>query len=90
MVEAYSSTCNHYDTIINNESFLTCIDCGLEIEQIFCHPDTHDNDSIISTPISWGTFGKQSSATLSALLTKARPTFPVFEFPAPPVKKNLE
>ena len=52
MVEAYSSTCNHYDTIINNESFLTCIDCGLEIEQIFCHPDTHDNDSIISTPIT--------------------------------------
>ena len=52
MVEAYSSTCNHYDTISNNESFLTCIDCGLEIEQIFCHPDTHDNDSIISTPIT--------------------------------------
>ena len=52
MVGPNSSTCNHYDTIINNDNFLTCIRCGLEIEQIFCHPDIYDNYSIISAPIT--------------------------------------
>ena len=51
MVIPYSSTCSHYDTIINNDSFLTCAACGLELEQIFCHPN-YDNDSDIFTPIT--------------------------------------
>ena len=41
----FSFTCNHYDTIINNDNFLTYITCGLEI-------DIYGNDSIIFTPIT--------------------------------------
>ena len=52
MVTPFSSTCTHYDTVINSENFLTCITCGLELEQIFCHPDIYDHDSNISTPIT--------------------------------------
>ena len=40
------------DKILNNDDYLTCINCGLEIEQIFCLPDiykeAHDSDIFIS------------------------------------------
>ena len=52
MVEPFSSTCDHYNKIINNDNYLTCVTCGLEIEQIFCHPDIYDHDSNIFTPIT--------------------------------------
>ena len=52
MVEPFSSICDHDNKIINNNNYLTCITCGLEIEQIFCHPDIYAHDSIIFTLIT--------------------------------------